>query len=144
MTLLHGYATYTPLHFNIFNVCSKKSRVINIPDCQNDYMYNHLGCFYHSSFINLKIDSWNNMTHQVCFEHCKSSGNLYAGLISGDKCYCGDDIYNDEYPDQCYAPCMGNRVQICGGHYGMNIFDLTSVTQASVPPQNEVQGQSHK
>ena len=143
----------TPLHFNIFNVCSKKSRVIIIPDCQTDYIYNHLGCFYHNSFNkeqalkNLKIDSWNNMTHQVCFEYCESSGNLYAGLNSGHgggKCYCGDYIYTDEYADYCKTQCAGNPVQICGGYYGMNIFDLSLVTYTTVPPQNEVQGQSHK
>ena len=93
-----------------------------------------------------------DMTHEVCFEYCTTCGKRYAGLLEGDKCYCGDE-YNGNGEKQCplwswwwlFDRCVGNAAQICGRHDeaggltgpGMDIFYLTP----NVTAHNVLQGE---
>ena len=117
------------------------------------YEYAYLGCLeesYESSYLDLaECQTSLDMTHEVCFEMCKSYENRYASLAEGNTCCCSgsdyyntklssdasdSDYYNSSISPDCDSrgshpyPCEGNAAQICGRDDGIDFFDLMSVT----------------
>ena len=71
------------------------------------------------------------MTIGQCINFCVGEGELlmrYAGLITGDECWCGleDARYNrygQRSNDECSTPCAGNPAQTCGNDFRIAVYD---------------------
>jgi len=61
----------------------------------------------------------NAMTHERCNKFCQ--GFAYAGVQYSSQCYCGNDLPT-ETATNCNMKCAGNKNQICGGSWAMNVF----------------------
>jgi hypothetical protein len=68
------------------------------------------------------------MTHQVCFEFCRSIKGMGFFGIAGRECYCTpyyeetiDGVSSD---DTCSVPCQGDANLICGGVKRFSIFEM--------------------
>ena len=59
-----------------------------------------------------------------CLNFCK--GYKYAGVQYGKECFCGNDSHNFQIvPDsQCNMKCSGNKDEICGGSWRMNVYSV--------------------
>ncbi|KAJ8033237.1 CUB and sushi domain-containing protein 1 [Holothuria leucospilota] len=68
------------------------------------------------------------MTVDLCLAVCLERGHTYAGLQSGNECFCGNE--NSAYQklgqeeSECDQPCGGNTQQICGGSFYSSVYDL--------------------
>ena len=52
----------------------------------------------------------------------------YAGLETGNECWCGaDGAHYDKYgqrdDDECSKPCAGNLGQTCGNDFRIALYD---------------------
>ena len=65
------------------------------------------------------------MTVEKCKNHCFGKNYRYAGVQNHQECYCGNSISSGEpRPDsECNKPCSGNKDQMCGGAYRLNIYE---------------------
>jgi len=103
---------------------------------ENDEEYERCGnCFgeqwFGSRFLKIHKNFENN-THQVCKNFCKeqkdSNGNVYkfAGVENGKECWCGSDFdpHSNKRSEACTMPCPGNKKEMCGGFYAINIFPV--------------------
>ena len=65
------------------------------------------------------------MTIDKCKQYCFDKGWAVAGLENANECYCGDKAPTELIPNsRCNHMCRGNKKQICGGNWAMNIFHL--------------------
>lgn len=92
--------------------------------------YAYVGCFSCASGSTLTLlDECDDMTLDVCVEHCRSAGKgAYAG-VHGRECYCGERIdaeRNAGAPGTCDKPCPGGPGSFCGGGSGGNGGDVGS------------------
>ena len=56
-----------------------------------------------------------------------SQGFKYAGTQWSKECFCGDEYQNYGEADNCDMPCSGDKTEICGGNWAMNIYGTGSV-----------------
>ncbi|XP_070581020.1 uncharacterized protein [Ptychodera flava] len=83
----------------------------------------YVGCYNNDRndpiFSNhIKYSRW--MTIQKCLEYCYSHNMTYAGIVNGNRCYCGDrdsdyGRFGRVSDEMCTARCRGDYNQICGG-----------------------------
>lgn len=68
------------------------------------------------------------MTHQVCFEFCRSVPDMgYFGLSNGRDCYCTPYFKPMAGGStECDAVCPGDNAQMCGGGKKNSIFGMHS------------------
>lgn len=68
------------------------------------------------------------MTHQVCFEFCRSVPDMgYFGFSNGRDCYCTPYFKPMAGgSSKCDAVCPGNNGQMCGGKSKQSIFGMHS------------------
>ena len=59
-----------------------------------------------------------------CIAACK--GYKYAGMEAGNQCWCGDILPAAalKRPGECTTKCLGNKNEMCGGHWRINIYDV--------------------
>ncbi|KAL8691510.1 MAG: hypothetical protein Q9218_003276 [Villophora microphyllina] len=77
------------------------------------------------------------MTIDKCSTAC--AGFNYFGLEYYRECYCGNDLKDGSVPapsTDCKYPCTGDKSEICGGDYRLNLYNrgaasTTSTTAAS-------------
>ena len=62
------------------------------------------------------------MTIKKCKKLC--SDFAYAGVQFSDECYCGN-IAPTITAENCNMACRGNKEQICGGGWAMNVYSTT-------------------
>lgn len=71
------------------------------------------------------LRSKKHMTIEMCKEFCYKNGWALAGVEWSQKCYCGNQpptkIISDSF---CNKRCSGNRQQICGGRWAINVLRL--------------------
>jgi len=90
------------------------------------------GCFNPSPFISSSRFSYNSnsMTTGLCRRTCKSRKFAYAGLTSGNQCYCSNTApasSDTVAPAICNNPCNGAGDQFCGAqnNIAIGVFDTT-------------------
>ncbi|XP_022088042.1 uncharacterized protein LOC110977854 [Acanthaster planci] len=91
----------------------------------------YLGCYRHtrgSPLLDEAVFAHANMTIQSCLALCRQRGYPHAGLAFGQECYCealgiealaARRLGNED----CFLPCVGDRLQICGGGTAVGIYD---------------------
>jgi len=89
---------------------------------------------------NIKVE---NLTPQVCSDICFEQDFQYYGVEYGDSCYCGDHVdraLRTSQPKECSKPCIGDKTQICGGDFKMNLYGpiCFNITPNSVVFQHAV------
>jgi len=60
-----------------------------------------------------------------CRQICADNGFEYAGVQSWSECYCGNDAPPSDRlraASECDGTCPGDRSQMCGHHWRMNIY----------------------
>ena len=74
------------------------------------------------------------MNIEKCITLCKEKNFGFAGVQSGNQCYCGDEAPIQSAPArECHLNCAGNTSQKCGGHWRMNVYSLTSPATTTQP-----------
>ncbi|WVQ95055.1 hypothetical protein IAU59_002147 [Kwoniella sp. CBS 9459] len=72
------------------------------------------------------------MTVDMCTNYCQTQGYTYAGLESGNMCFCDNSLKNglgtsaDSWT--CATPCVGDSGQTCGGHWKMSLYRAKSAS----------------
>jgi hypothetical protein len=77
----------------------------------------------------------NSMTIKFCQAFCSANYDL-AGVEYGSECYCANDLQPGSTVGAagCNMPCSGNKKEICGGPYRVNVYQLTTFTPPITPP----------
>ena len=65
------------------------------------------------------------MTVEKCKELCLNSSFAYAGVQYSRQCFCGDTAPTITATN-CDMKCVGNRDQICGGFWAMNVYSTST------------------
>ncbi|KAL7783416.1 glycoside hydrolase family 3 protein [Trichoderma ceciliae] len=102
----------------------------------------YLGCFSDNETRTLPgnqaspaIDS---NTPQACGNLCGSHGYRYAGVESGNQCFCGHAILppgGSPIPESsCNYGCEGNSTLMCGGYWTINIYEVDNPFNSSIIP----------
>jgi glucan endo-1,3-alpha-glucosidase len=71
------------------------------------------------------------LTIDSCLSMCEDKGFTFGGVEFGEECYCGNSIptqitYNE---NQCDKQCTGDSSEICGGGWGLELFELVDASQ---------------
>jgi glucan endo-1,3-alpha-glucosidase len=94
-----------------------------------------LGCTSDSSTNRVLVGSYmdsGSQTPQLCIASCQSKGYTYAGLQYGRQCYCSNTMVNPKFGvTGCTTVCAGDKNQMCGGAYRMNIYGPASSSSSS-------------
>ncbi|KAK4684846.1 glucan endo-1,3-alpha-glucosidase, partial [Tremellales sp. Uapishka_1] len=74
-----------------------------------------------------------DLTIDDCLTMCEDKGYAFAGMEWGEECYCGHTVpttitYDDS---NCNMTCTGNSGEICGGNWGLDLFELISSANAT-------------
>ena len=74
-----------------------------------------------------------SLTIDKCLSWCEDAGYAFAGVEYGQECYCGANIpttitYNDNL---CNMPCTGDNSEMCGGGWGLQLFELITPASSS-------------
>ena len=68
----------------------------------------------------------NGVTVEVCTAFCEKGGYKYAGLESGQMCYCGSTLATGSTNAgdiQCGLPCSGDSTEVCGGEGRFTLYE---------------------
>ncbi|XP_068167469.1 sialate:O-sulfotransferase 2-like [Antennarius striatus] len=66
----------------------------------------------------------NNMTVSRCQHNCVERGYKYAGLETGNTCFCGNQVFTHNTRDtDCKIFCTG-ETKLCGGVNRLSVFQL--------------------
>ena len=63
-------------------------------------------------------------TPKMCADVCSYQGYKFAGVWSGDECWCGnDEPPRDKYTSltKCNMPCSGDKSNMCGANNFLNL-----------------------
>jgi hypothetical protein len=87
----------------------------------------------------------NSLTRDTCAQACAQKNAKWAATRD-TLCYCGNDFDVGQgyfIPDDfCARPCGGNKTQMCGDYYRMNIFNLTAYDRSAAPSSSVRSGYS--
>ncbi|XP_043471705.1 putative tyrosine-protein kinase Wsck [Leptopilina heterotoma] len=86
----------------------------------------YLGC-YKSSANNpeLNVESSKDFgSPEGCIEECRSHYFMFAGLMAGQKCYCGSTFGKSGLSENCTMPCLSanNDTNMCGSFNAISIY----------------------
>ncbi|OAG03405.1 WSC-domain-containing protein [Paraphaeosphaeria sporulosa] len=90
--------------------------------------YTYVGCFIDVPQRCLRARSVANSSVSLDFCAAFCAGYTFFGTEYTNECYCGDGILitTDLATDgRCDLPCAANHSQICGGNWGLSIYQLT-------------------
>ncbi|XP_061186929.1 uncharacterized protein LOC133195065 [Saccostrea echinata] len=86
----------------------------------------YLGCFQDQPKRTLagKFTMTTSMTIETCKNICTKENNQFYGVQYSHQCFCGDSLTTNipRSEKECNMKCSGNKQQICGGIYRMNIY----------------------
>ncbi len=73
------------------------------------------------------------MTVGLCLDHCQQQQMMFAGLIRGNRCYCGNDETNINLSERrrdrdCNRECSGNKDEVCGARATISLYNCKSIT----------------
>ncbi|CAF0744441.1 unnamed protein product [Brachionus calyciflorus] len=111
-------------HYSIYKTNSPiRERVENAP---------YVGCFrdlvdrdlYGKSFFQIS-----DLSISKCIKLCKINNFKFAGVQSGDQCFCGNQAGKYYFSDKCHSMdqwtiCSGNRNEICGSSWTNSVYSL--------------------
>ncbi|KZO96175.1 glycoside hydrolase family 71 protein [Calocera viscosa TUFC12733] len=95
-----------------------------------------LGCYVDASsraLTKMYADSL-SMTMEWCQNYCLSAGYTFAGVEYAEECMCDNAIQTGSgqgvlaTDGRCDMGCLGNTAEQCGGTWGINIWQYTTVT----------------
>ena len=74
-----------------------------------------------------------SLTIDQCLSMCEDKGYAFAGVEYGEECYCGHSVpttitYSDTL---CTSPCTGDSTEMCGGGWGLDLYELVSSANMS-------------
>ena len=73
------------------------------------------------------------MTVEKCKKLCLNGGFAYAGVQYFRQCFCGDTVPTITATN-CNMKCDGNRDQISGGFWAMNVYSTSPKTYSCEHP----------
>ncbi|XP_071105701.1 polycystin-1-like [Haliotis cracherodii] len=65
------------------------------------------------------------LTVEICTNLCGAYQAIYAGLIAGRFCFCGDNEPDAAFitgTSNCSTPCAGDAAQMCGGETYLSVY----------------------
>ncbi|KAJ6452289.1 WSC domain-containing protein [Mycena sanguinolenta] len=86
-----------------------------------------IGCYKDAAALNRVLQNQatikGNMTVESCISACQAGNFSYAGLEYSSECWCGN-THPSAPADKgsCNMACPGNKTEICGGKYALNVF----------------------
>jgi hypothetical protein len=99
----------------------------------------YLGCYQdNGNYMALTNNTFtsSSMTQEQCVNGCSELSYTYAGVKSGNTCYCGNSYSGGQVlpSTQCNTPCLGDSTENCGGSKGVDIYSTAyaNVTSASI------------
>ncbi|CAB1103881.1 unnamed protein product [Ectocarpus sp. CCAP 1310/34] len=77
----------------------------------------------------------NEMTPELCYNHCSSNGYDFMGLQYGRECYCGTEKEEQRHVQYgkgtCDSPCQGDDSLICGGFWSFDLYYIGETEPAA-------------
>ncbi|CAM9138702.1 unnamed protein product [Ectocarpus fasciculatus] len=77
----------------------------------------------------------NEMTPELCYEHCSGNGYDFMGLQFGRECYCGTEEEEKRHmqygPGTCDYPCKGDESLMCGGFWSFDLYFIGETEPAA-------------
>lgn len=88
------------------------------------YIVDYNGCFVKPSNIEPIFSNYSSMDLTFCKQLCMKNGSKKI-MVDEASCSCinSTDELTSVVNQQCFQPCPGNRLQICGGKGVVNIYD---------------------
>lgn len=102
--------------------------------------WNYAGCYIDVAASRI-LGAWSyqdntGLTIEACQTYCQSHGQKYAGVESGNQCFCDNYIRaasTASNTNQCNSPCTGGAARSCGGSGTIAIFNNTAAPPPPVP-----------
>ncbi|XP_015112311.1 putative tyrosine-protein kinase Wsck [Diachasma alloeum] len=83
----------------------------------------YLGCYKAPAGDNDAFSALNRASAPTeCIEECKRHYYMYAGLMSGQQCYCLSGYGRDGPSNGCTIPCATEPSSFCGSHDAISIY----------------------
>ncbi|KAG7208338.1 hypothetical protein KM043_014574 [Ampulex compressa] len=57
-----------------------------------------------------------------CVKECRSRYFMFAGLMNGQQCYCGNKFGRNGWSNACTLPCATDPQNYCGSHEAISIY----------------------
>jgi hypothetical protein len=95
------------------------------------YTYAAVGCYAEPAQGRAlqRVIASTQQTLEGCFGTCSNGQFAYAGLETGQECWCGNALNPAATPvaaSYCDMPCPGNSSQICGGPLALSLYSNTT------------------
>ncbi|KAF1951711.1 WSC-domain-containing protein, partial [Byssothecium circinans] len=90
--------------------------------------WEYSGCYFDAIYYRvLPVDFYHhtasyNVTAEICTKFCASWNYNFAGLKSGERCYCGNSLLEQSGTTGCSLPCSGDESQVCGGSDRLTVY----------------------
>ena len=100
---------------------------LNVVPCMaHSLPFSHIGCYSNPGNEQMHAQEYQDLTPDICYEHCEDFDTTHMLLSDGNLCSCSSHI-GDEllWEDGCDTPCNGQRDTTCGGHNKFDIFELS-------------------
>ncbi|KAH6689658.1 WSC domain-containing protein [Plectosphaerella plurivora] len=85
-----------------------------------------LGCYVEKNTLSNQLtrEDGSTLTVDKCQAACWLDGWEFAGVKSGNECWCGDMVGGNWAKEQtdCNIPCPGNGAQTCGGDKLLSVY----------------------
>ena len=110
--------------------CNRPEYIDNRQEEQGVAATSYMGCYNemedeHLSY-NASPSGHSSLTPNKCQYMCRNQGYRYAGVRSGNECWCGNSEKLGELrPEwECNTPCTGDANQNCGGLLRQNVYQV--------------------
>ena len=87
--------------------------------------WSFMGCYKDQDPRSLAVamGSSTSQTISGCVGQCAKAGYSYAGIESGNECWCSNNPTLDAAPaSDCKAPCSGDGWSTCGGDWRLSVY----------------------
>jgi uncharacterized protein len=64
------------------------------------------------------------MTTTACMNTCRAQGFRFAGMQSGNQCFCGNNYGRSGTATDCNTKCSGDAAEICGGTWANSVYQV--------------------
>ncbi|CAM9411250.1 unnamed protein product [Ectocarpus sp. 6 AP-2014] len=119
---------------------SREGQVVGIHQRQLQSSYEYIDCYADQGeegegrAMDDGIRS-NEMTPELCYDHCSSNGYDFMGLQYGRECYCGTEEEEKRHVQYgkgtCDSPCEGDGSLICGGFWSFDLYYIGETEPAA-------------
>ena len=77
-----------------------------------------------------------SLTPAKCIQSCKDKGYSFAGVQNVYQCFCGNEAPPQSTivaRHECKMACLGDSSIKCGGHWRMNVFEISGMISIQLP-----------